>query len=402
MIRARLQIASMIVPLLLGGCDDTNTAKKETPKASKDGKDKKKGGDAKDDKAGGKGKVSPEEAKELASEKDSALAAWEGSRAGKKIEVTAKGGTPDWFVQAFGAFRAGDIDPIVAQFAEDIEWEAVGSPIAPPSKGKPAVLSRWEDLLTGIPDMQLYAKRIFTQGNLVVLQVVLNGTNKGEFRGIPASNKKVGADVMAWIWHNDEGKANKVRVVYNEAAILGQMGKLEGDVPPIPAPPEGDPEVISGESDAKTTKALADMYAAGKDGWKMCEKKLCAKDYVHHDTRSGAKFDKIEQHKASQESFYGAFPDVKIEVIDNLSFGPDWVATFASAKGTHKGDMGPLKATNKAVDLHYSALHRFENGKIKESWGFTNGLEMLAALGLFEAKPKVAAKKPAKDGAGEP
>ena len=67
------------------------------------------------------------------------------SRDAKRVEVTARPGTPEWFVQGLEAFRAGDIDPIVANFAIDIEWDAVGSPLEPPSIGKPAVLSRWED-----------------------------------------------------------------------------------------------------------------------------------------------------------------------------------------------------------------------------------------------------------------
>ena len=45
-------------------------------------------------------------------------------------------------------------------------------------------------------------------------------------------------------------------------------------------------------------------------------------------------------------------------------------------------------ATKKKVALTYSEVVHLEGGKIKETWGYTNNLDMLAQLGLFQA-PKV-------------
>lgn len=320
-----------------------------------------------------------------------ALAEFEKSREEKKVEVTAKAGTPEWFVQGLEAFRAGDIDPIVANFATDIVWDAVGSPLEPPSVGKAAVMARWEDLLIGIPDMKLHARRIFAHGNLVVMQVVLTGTHKGSFRGIAPTAKPVGAEVLAWVWHDADGKANKVRVVYDEATLLAQMGKLEGQpAPAIPDVPTGAPEIITGDDDAAATKVLKDIYKAGKGAWKLCASKLCTTGVVHHDTRGGRDITTPQEHEAGHNAFFAAFPDMKLAVEDVSSFGASWVVIFAHAKGTHKGDLGPLKATKKKVDLGYAELARLDGGKIAESWSYSNGLEMLADLGLFAPAPVVA------------
>jgi len=311
------------------------------------------------------------------------------SREDKIVEVTEKPGTPEWFVQGLEAFRAGNIDPIVANFANDIVWDAVGSPLEPPSKGKAAVQARWEDLLTAIPDMKLHARRIFHQGDLIVMQVVLTGTHKGDFRGLAPTNKPLGAEVLAWVWHDKDGKAKKVRVVYNEAALLAQMGKLEGgSVPPIPEIPDGAPEIITGDDDAAAKKTLKSLYAAGKNSWKLCQEKLCVADMVHHEQSEGTALKTAAEHEASQAMFYGAFPDLRPRVEDVVAFGPDWAVTFVRGKATHKGDLGPITATKKKVTLSYSEVVQLEGGKIKETWGYTNGLDMLAQLGLFEA-PKV-------------
>ncbi len=323
-----------------------------------------------------------------------ALEEFEKSREEKKVEVTAKPGTPEWFVQGLEAFRAGDIDPIVANFAADITWDAVGSPLEPPSSGKAAVMARWEDLLIGIPDMKLHARRIFHHGNLVVMQVVLTGTHKGSFRGIAPTEKPLGAEVLAWVWHGADGKANKVRVVYDESTLLAQMGQLPGEAaPPVPDVPTGAPEIIAGEDDAAAMKVMKDIYGAGKKAWQLCETKLCTAGVIHNDVRTGKAISTPAEHKAGHDAFFAAFPDMKLGVEDVFSFGKDWVVVFAHAKGTHKGDLGGLKATKKKVDMGYAELGRLEGGKLAESWSYSNGLELLADLGLFAPPTKPAELK---------
>lgn len=317
------------------------------------------------------------------------------SREDKIVEVTAKPGTPEWFVQGLEAFRAGNIDPIVANFAANITWDAVGSPLEPPSKGAEAVRSRWEDLLTAIPDMQLYARRIFHQGDLIVMQVVLTGTHKGDFRGLAATNKPLGAEVLAWVWHDKEGKAKKVLVYYNEAALLAQMGQLgDAPAPPIPEIPSGTPEIITGTDEAAPKKAYKEMVSAGKDSWKVCKEKLCVEGQTHHEMSDGSTVKTDEEHEKSSAAFYGAFPDLKPKLDQQFAFGTDWAVFTMKGKATHKGDFGPLKATNKKVNLQYSELVRYEGGKIAESWGYYNNLDLLAQLGLFTSPKDVKSTTP--------
>jgi hypothetical protein len=57
-------------------------------------------------------------------------------------------------------------------------------------------------------------------------------------------------------------------------------------------------------------------------------------------------------------------------------------------KATHKGDLGPLEASNKKVKLAYAEMVRLEEGKIAEMWGYWNNLDLLAQLGAF-TPPKV-------------
>lgn len=327
-----------------------------------------------------------EDRKAAAEPKKDAADAFADSREDVRVEVTAAPGTPEWFVQGLEAFRAGNLDPIVANFAADIEWDAVGSPLEPPSKGKQAVMSRWEDLLTAIPDMKLHARRIFAHGDLVILQVVLTGSHKGDFRGIAPTGAPLGTEVLAWVWHDEDHKAAKVRVVYDEAALLAQMGKLPGQAaPPIPEIPTRAPEIITGDDDKPTIKLLEDLHAAGKNSWKLCSEKLCAPDMRYHDTSSGKTVATPEEHQAASDAFFAAFPDLKMKDSEAVSFGNGWVVTFGRSKGTHKGTFGAIEPTKKKIDVFFSELGRVQDGKLVESWGYGNNLQLLAQLGLFPA-----------------
>jgi predicted ester cyclase len=103
---------------------------------------------------------------------------------------------------------------------------------------------------------------------------------------------------------------------------------------------------------------------------------------------AGSTMKTAEEHQASQEAFFGAFPDLKPKIDQSFAFGPDWVVASSRGKATHKGDLGDLKATGKKVNLAYAELVRLEEGKIAETWGYWNNLDLLAQLGVF-TPPKV-------------
>ena len=129
--------------VLLGACDSApepkgkgKTAKADTTKREKAGADEKKEAklDAKEDE---KADAKEDEKADAIDEPVDPAEEFAKSREDKIVEVTAKPGTPEWFVQGLEAFRAGNIDPIVANFAKNITWDAVGSPLEPPSKLMP-------------------------------------------------------------------------------------------------------------------------------------------------------------------------------------------------------------------------------------------------------------------------
>ncbi len=99
-----------------------------------------------------------------------------------------------------------------------------------------------------------------------------------------------------------------------------------------------------------------------------------------------------DEHAKAHDGFFAAFPDLKPEVEASFSFGPEWVVVSTSGTATHRGDLGALKATQKKVNLTYAELAHLENGKITETWGYSNNLDLLAQLSACSPRPSPASR----------
>jgi predicted ester cyclase len=275
-------------------------------------------------------------------------------------------------------------------FADDVQWTVVGD-AGGRITGKPAIKKTWEENKKAFPDIKLAATRVVDTGDLLAVQGVSNGTHKGDFKGTPATDKPVGNPYVHLLWMKD-GKVKKSVYIENYANTMAQIGAAGPDAPPAVAPPDlptAPPEVIKGEPNEKNVEAVKKFYA--EFGWEICEKELCAKDLVSHEMAAGKDITEPAEHKKTWDSLKTAFPDLELQPRNIHSAG-DWVVAFTVGTGTHKGDIGPIKATDKPVKIDYAEVFRFENGKIKEIWGYMSNIQMLSQLGLLPDEKKIAQK----------
>ena len=61
----------------------------------------------------------------------------------------------------------------------------------------------------------------------------------------------------------------------------------------------------------------------------------------------------------------------------------DMVAYVSIMTGVQSGPLGDLPASNKEFNLTNIIIHRFENGKIAETWVSWDNVAMLSQLGFF-------------------
>ena len=89
-----------------------------------------------------------------------------------------------------------------------------------------------------------------------------------------------------------------------------------------------------------------------------------------------------EQFKGFIKEFLEAVPDCR-DTIDLIIAEGDKVAYITTMTGTQTGPMEPYAATGKKFSLVNIIIHRFENGKIAETWISWDNVAFLTQLGLF-------------------
>jgi predicted ester cyclase len=104
---------------------------------------------------------------------------------------------------------------------------------------------------------------------------------------------------------------------------------------------------------------------------------LVSEDIVHHDPYDPHAADGLEGLKRSIAANHEAFPDLSIEVKDQVAEG-DRVATRWLATMTHHGPDG-----SKRVELPGITIERFAGGKAVESWRSMDMLGLMRQMGAL-------------------
>jgi len=282
------------------------------------------------------------------------------------------------------AIDAEKFDEAAAFYTDDIEHTLVGSPM-PAAKGKDALKAAWGMTLTSIGDKKHSIRRVIDGGDRVAMHVVLTGTHKGPMMGVPATGKPIGFEALH-VMTLENGKIKKTAIYANFTAVMSQIGAAPG-MPPAPIPTHAEaPEVIKGEAVAGTIDVTKAMFGVLGSADLKGLADVVQPDVAYTSYADGMAHTGIDANRKAIEGFKKAFPDLAITPDEQFAVGP-WVVTLYSAKGTHKGDMGPMKATNKPFHVHGAELAHVVDGKLKHVFGFSEPAELMIQLGLMPAPP---------------
>ncbi len=89
-------------------------------------------------------------------------------------------------------------------------------------------------------------------------------------------------------------------------------------------------------------------------------------------------------------SLHNAFPDFSMTVED-LVTDSDKVWGRMTARGTQKGQFGPMPPTDKKFEITVIDIMRFKDGKLIEHWGVADRLALMEQLGM-KPPPKIIMK----------
>jgi len=251
---------------------------------------------------------------------------------------------------------------------------------------------------TAVPDVKMARTRVWTKGNVAVLEEVWSGTNTGDMGPIKASKKPVGGVIVEVYMFNDDGLVKEMHEYGDDAGMIKQMqGKK--DAPPVPALPTNPPETHMGKGTpdednlASWAKGTDDTFSKGDPKAAIA---LWADDgdmYVNSDPAVKGKKDVGKE----LGSFFKAFPDQKWSSTN--AWGIDGFAIIEHGmSGTHKGPFAKNPATGKAVQgWHWiDILQPTADGKVQHDWGYANMNEVLAQIGALKMPGSDQGKAPGK------
>lgn len=114
-------------------------------------------------------------------------------------------------------------------------------------------------------------------------------------------------------------------------------------------------------------------------------KEVLSENYIRHCQAMAPDFQELhgtKQYIAFMSDFLNAVPNARDSIEVMLAKG-DKVAYVVKTSGKQTGQMGNLPPSNNEFELINIIIHRFENGKIVESWVSWDNIAMLTQLGFF-------------------
>lgn len=115
-----------------------------------------------------------------------------------------------------------DLEGVLGTFgpAAQYEDEAWGEHY----KGGNGVRQFYEQLMKALPDLQIEVQRRHATDDAVVLEVMIRGTQLGEWRGLPATGRRVEIPLCGVYTFDADDRLAGERIYYDRATVLRQLG----------------------------------------------------------------------------------------------------------------------------------------------------------------------------------
>ncbi|NJD10997.1 MAG: ester cyclase [Gemmatimonadetes bacterium] len=144
---------------------------------------------------------------------------------------------------------------------------------------------------------------------------------------------------------------------------------------------EAQQESQAAANKALVTRALERISAGDVAGFTAA----LAPNYVRHCQAMPPELQEIHGPEAMHGwllANQATFPDYT-EQLEWLVAEEDYVAWRSRGRGTMAGPMGPFPATGRVMEIAIIGMHRFEGGRIAETWTSWDNLAALMQLGLL-------------------
>jgi steroid delta-isomerase-like uncharacterized protein len=296
-------------------------------------------------------------------------------------------------VSAAMALNGHDAKGVAGAYADDALISVAGlNDLA----GKAQIQSNMQEWFDTFSKVKVGWSRVWTKGDTMVLEWVLNGTHTGELFGVKGTDQPIGHLGLSILSFDQDGHVKTEHRYGDLGTVMSQVtGKGAKPIPTVPASPEMIASAGGPDEDAKAEAAKA-VYAALE---KKSEADFLGKlsDDIEYEGHLGSVKGKADAKKFFA-AFTKAFPDAKFDVGWSQGFG-DYAIVEYTLRATHKAPIMGIAATNRKVTVHAVDVYKTKDGKVVKAQTYSNGLELMNQLGpgndvkLQNVAPAAAPKK---------
>jgi len=118
--------------------------------------------------------------------------------------------------------NAHDLDGIMGTFGPEARYD--DEPWNEHHLGHEQVRSYYQTLLRVAPDLKTEVLKRHLSGDAVILEVIVSGTQRGSWRGLPPTGRFVEFPLCGIFTFGADGKIAGERIYYDRATVLRQLG----------------------------------------------------------------------------------------------------------------------------------------------------------------------------------
>ena len=138
------------------------------------------------------------------------------------------------------------------------------------------------------------------------------------------------------------------------------------------------------EANKQLSRRFTELFSTGDEA---LADQILSPEVVFHGTAGDGELRGVDALKGFVAGYRRAFPDAHSTVEDQVAEGGK-VVTRWRARGTHRGELGPIAATDRPFEMDGVTIERIEDGRIAEVWAARDQLGLLRQLGVLpEAEP---------------
>jgi steroid delta-isomerase-like uncharacterized protein len=284
------------------------------------------------------------------------------------------------------AFAKGDAKRFGQVFADDVTMNVSGRPDV---HGRAAAEQGFARVLSMFGKVRYKGRRVFTKGEVAIVEYAMFGTHEGEFQGHAPTHKSVGWNAAEVDWFNPDGKIRERHVYLDPATLLAQIGApITDGVRPPPDEPGALQHIGPGSAkEEEGNVAMLDRINAAWQGHDEAKWTALLGDQVEWEDFTIAKPAKGKDAvRAYFRIFNTAFPDAASSTINAWGIG-SFVVEEGTFSGQQKGTYFNVPPTSKLATIYELNIVEIEGGKIKRGITYANELDLREQLGAVKSSP---------------